>query len=84
MVLDVRAAVVVDPLRLWLPTQAPVPAPLPVQLVALVDDHVIILVPPLDTLVGFAVIVTVGAGGADTVTVAEPEALPPAPEQLSP
>ena len=61
--------------------------PLPVQLVALVDDQVIVLVPPLETLVGFAVIVTVGAGGgggADTVTVAEPEAVPPTPVQLSP
>jgi hypothetical protein len=54
------------------------------QVVALVDDHVIVLVPPLDTLVGFALIVTVGAGNAVTVTVAEPEPVPPAPVQLSP
>ena len=67
-----------------MPAHVPVPVPLPVQLVVLVDDQVIVLVPPLDTLVGFAVIVKVGAGGTVTVTVAEPEAVPPAPVQLSP
>lgn len=40
---------------------------------------------PLDTLVGFAVNVTVGAGGdvLVTVTVADLLALPPDPVQLS-
>ena len=41
--------------------------------VALVDDHVSCVLPPLDTLVGFAARVTVGAGGggAATATVTE-------------
>jgi hypothetical protein len=61
---------------------APDHAPLAVQLVALVDDQVRVLEPPLVTLVGLALIVTVGAGGAVTVTVADCVAVPPAPEQL--
>ena len=65
-----------DPLRVF------VTPPLPVQLVALADDQVIVLVPPLDTLVGFAEIVTVAAGGVVTVTVTEPEPEPPEPVQV--
>ncbi|HEY4215100.1 MAG TPA: hypothetical protein VGM84_26735, partial [Steroidobacteraceae bacterium] len=50
---------------------------------ALVDNQVIVLVPPLDTLVGLAVIATVGAGGGVTVTVADGAVVPPAFVQLS-
>jgi hypothetical protein len=46
----------------------PVQAPLAVQLVAFVDDQVSVLALPLVTLVGFAPIVTVGAGFTVTVT----------------
>ena len=52
------------------------------QLVALVDDQIIVLVPPLVTLVGFAAIVIVGAW-LTTVTVVDCVAVPPAPVQLS-
>jgi hypothetical protein len=56
-----------------------------VQEVALVELHVSEELAPLDTLVGFAVNVTVGAGGdvLVTVTVADLLALPPDPVQLS-
>jgi hypothetical protein len=76
------AAVVWLPLVVLLPDQ---PADAGVadaeQPVALVELHVSIVVPPLATLVGFAVNVTVGAGGtAVTVTVAVRAGLaPPAP-----
>jgi hypothetical protein len=55
-----------------------------VQTVALVEDQVIVEVPPAVTLVGFADIVTVGIAGA-CVTVITAEAIagavPLAPEQ---
>jgi hypothetical protein len=62
---------------------APLHAPLAVQLVALVDDHVSVLAPPLPMLVGLAVSVTV-VGGTEPVTVTEAvwEIEPPAPTQL--
>jgi hypothetical protein len=41
---------------------APDQAPEAVQDVALVDDHVSVELPPLETVLGFAVNVTVGAG----------------------
>ncbi len=50
--------------------------------VAFVEDQLSVELPPLETLVGLALIVTVGAA-ADTVTVADCDALPPAPVQLS-
>jgi len=50
--------------------------------VALVEDQVKVELPPLATLVGLALIVTVGAG-AETVTVADWAAEPPAPVQVS-
>jgi hypothetical protein len=49
-----------------------------VQDVALVEDQVSVDVLPMSTVEGFAEIVTTGAGGV-TVTVADCEALPPAP-----
>ena len=56
-------------------------APLAVQLVAPVDDHVSVLALPLATLVGFALRETVG--GAVTVTVVDCVAVPAAPVQLN-
>jgi hypothetical protein len=50
--------------------------------VALVEDHVNVEVPPLETLVGLALIVTVGAG-EDIDTVTDCAAEPPTPEQVS-
>jgi len=53
-----------------------------VQAAALVDDQVNVELPPLATLVGLALSDTPGAGAA-TVTVADWEAEPPAPLQVS-
>jgi hypothetical protein len=47
----------------------------------LVEDQVNVEKPPLETLVGLALSETLG-GVADTVTVADWEAEPPAPVQL--
>jgi hypothetical protein len=52
------------------------------QEVALVEDHVNVDLPPLATVVGLAVRVTVGAGVV-TVTVVDCAALPPLPEQVN-
>ncbi len=49
--------------------------------VALVDDQLSVELPPVVTEVGFAVSVSVGAGGAVTVTVALCDTVPPSPEQ---
>ena len=58
-------------------------APLAVQVVALVVDHVRALALPEITVVGLAVSVIVGCGGT-TVIVVDPEALVPAdPVQVS-
>jgi hypothetical protein len=65
---------------------APDHAPEAVQLVASVDDQVSVELAPLATVCGLAVIVTVGGvggGAAVTVTLADCEALPPGPVQLS-
>jgi hypothetical protein len=48
----------------------------------LVADQVSIELPPLETLVGLALSETLG-GVADTVTVADCDAVPPEPVQLS-
>jgi hypothetical protein len=61
----VNAPVDTVPAISWLPLHAP----LAVQLVALVDDHVSVLDPPLAMLVGLAAKVTVGTGATVTVTV---------------
>jgi hypothetical protein len=50
--------------------------------VALADVHVRVDALPLATLVGLAVNDTVGAAGAETVTVADCDAEPPAPVQV--
>ena len=62
----------------------PVQPPLAVQLVAFVELHVNVELPPLDTLVGETLSVSVGAaGGCWTVTVAVAELDPPVPLQFS-
>jgi hypothetical protein len=61
----VSAAVVAVPLVGWLPDQPPEAA----QLVAFAALHVNVEVPPLATLVGFAVKETTGAGSKVTWTV---------------
>ena len=66
------------PLVAWLPDHAPEA----VHEVALVDDQVKVEPLPLVTLVGFALIDTLG-GVADTVTVADWLAVPPAPVQVN-
>jgi hypothetical protein len=53
-----------------------------VQEVALVDDQVRVELPPLATVLGLALSVTVGAGVV-TVTVADWAAVPPAPVHVS-
>jgi hypothetical protein len=52
-----------------------------VQLVAFVDDQLSVAEPPLLTVVGLALRLTVG--GAETLTVADWLALPPGPLQVS-
>ena len=54
-----------------------------VQLVALVDDQLNVAAEPLFTVPGFALRVTVGLAGADTLTVTDCVALPPEPLQVS-
>ena len=73
----VSAPVDCDPLVALLPLQSPDAA----QEVALVDDHDSVELPPLATLPGLALKLTVSAG-AVTVTVADCAALPPAPVQV--
>ena len=67
-----------EPLNALLPDQAPAA----LHEVALVDDQVRVEVLPLATVVGFALSATVGAGVV-TVIVADCDALPPAPVQVS-
>ena len=54
-----------------------------VQLVAFVDDQLSVAEPPLLTVVGLALRLTVGLAGADTLTVTDCAALPPDPLQVS-
>ena len=74
-----RAPVDCEPLVAWLPDQAPVA----VHEVALAADQVNVELPPLTTVLGLAAKVMVGAGRV-TETVADWEALPPVPVQVSP
>jgi hypothetical protein len=76
--LALRAPVDCEPLTALAPDQAPEA----VQDVALVADQVSVELLPLDTVLGLAVKVTVGAGVV-TETVADCEALPPLPVQVS-
>lgn len=61
----------------------PLHEPLAVQAVELVDFQVIVADWPGWIEVGLTVRVTVGEGGVPTITVAEAEALPLAPPQVS-
>lgn len=78
MVVALSAPEDFDPLIAWTPLHPPDA----LQLVALVEVQVRVDVPPLETLVGLALKDTVGAAGAETVTVADCEAEPPAPVQV--
>jgi hypothetical protein len=68
-----------EPLVASLPDQPPDAA----QEVALVEDHDSVELPPLVTVLGLALNVTVGAGAGEvTETVADCAALPPLPVQV--
>ena len=64
-------------LIVWLPdvTLVPLQPPEAVQEFALVDDQVSCVLPPVATLMGFAVNVTVGAGGGGVATATVTERL---------
>jgi hypothetical protein len=79
VVFAVRAPVDAEPLTGSLPAQPPEA----VQAVALVEDQLRVELPPLATVLGLALSVTVAAGAALTVTVAVCTALPPGPVQVS-
>ena len=68
-----------EPLAALLPDQAPDA----VHEVALVADQVRVELPPLATVLGLAAKVTVGVGEV-TETVADCDAFPPLPVQVSP
>ncbi len=76
--MELRAPVDCEPLKGSDPDQAPEA----VQVVALVDAHVSVALPPLVMELGLTVSATVGAG-ALTDTVADCVALPPGPVQVS-
>jgi hypothetical protein len=67
------------PLVSLLPDQPPEA----VQPVAFVEDQLSVEPEPLFTVAGFALRVTVGFAGADTLTVTDRVALPPGPLQVS-
>ena len=69
----------------WEPFTGSLPdhAPEALQAVALVEDHVKVELPPLATVLGFALRLTVAVGFGLTVTVVDWTALPPAPLQLN-
>ena len=77
--LAVRAPVDCEPLAALVPAQPPEA----VQEVALVADQVKVELAPLATVLGLAAKVMVGAGDV-TETVADCDALPPVPVQVSP
>jgi hypothetical protein len=68
-----------EPFTGWLPDQAPEA----VQAVALVEDHVKVELPPLATVLGLALRVTVAVFFGLTVTVVDCTALPPVPLQVN-
>ena len=68
-----------EPLIALLPDQPPEA----VQDVALVDDHVSVDAPPLATVLGVALKLTVAVGCLLTDTVADCAAIPPSPVQVS-
>jgi len=62
---------------------APDHAPEAVQVVAFVETHVKLELPPLATVLGLALILTVAVGFGLTVTVVDCAALPPVPLQVN-
>ena len=68
-----------EPLTALLPDQPPEA----VQAVALLETQLTVELPPLATVLGLALMLTVAPGAALTVTVADWAALPPLPVQLS-
>ena len=62
---------------------APDHAPEAVHEVALLEDQVNVEAPPRSTVLGLALKLTVGAGFALTVTVADCAAVPPLPVQFN-
>ena len=85
--LQVRVNVVVPlsgpVLALPLVGSLPDQPPEAVQLLAFVEDQLSVADEPLPTVPGLALMLIVGLGGADTLTVADLLALPPAPLQVS-
>ena len=79
VVVALSAPVLELPLVGSLPDQPPEA----VQLLALVEDQLSIADPPLLTLVGFALRLTVGLTRVETLTVTDCVVLPPAPLQVS-
>jgi hypothetical protein len=80
VVFDLRAPVDSEPLVGMLPDQPPDAA----QELAFVEDHESVELPPLVTVLGLALNVTVGAGAVEvTETEADWVALPPLPVQVS-
>ena len=79
VVVVLSAPVLTVPLVGSLPDQPPEA----VQLVALVEDQLSIADPPLLTVVGLALTLTVGLTGAETLTVTDWLELPPGPLQVS-
>jgi hypothetical protein len=78
-VLALSAPLDCEPLIGLLPDQPPEAE----QDVALIDDHVSFDAPPLATVLGLALKLTVAVGCALTDTVADCTAFPPAPVQVS-
>lgn len=78
-VVALRAPVDLDPLIAW----APLHPPDAVHAVAFAELQVRVDALPLVTLAGLALNDTVGAAGAETVIVADCDAEPPAPVQVS-
>jgi len=79
VVVLLSAPVLALPVIALLPDQPPEA----VQLLAFVADQVSVDDPPLLMLVGFALKLTAGLAGAETVTVTDRAALPPGPLQVS-
>ena len=77
------AALSAPVLQLPLVDSLPLHPPEALQLVALLEDQLSVEDPPLLMLVGFALKLTVGLAGADTLTVTDRVALPPEPLQVS-
>jgi hypothetical protein len=80
---SVKAVVALSPPVLALPLVSSLPdqPPEAVQPLAFVEDQLSVAEPPLLTVVGFALRLTVG--GAETLTVTDRLAVPPAPLQVS-